>query len=189
MSDDPWIESNGGPLLLAPAALLTAWEGASPPAGSRVIEARFRWDPDGPATDYDRACDVSGYAGVIPVGSGWALVIGDEPSPARWESAPGGGVVVRWEHAPDAATAEAAVASLLSGGLAELAWSPECALDVVSSPLVMFDSAEEGAEPLGRRLVVELAPGRYVVEQARHAPDPELSLHLVRLRAVASGVA
>jgi hypothetical protein len=97
--------------------------------------------------------------------------------------------VVGGSTPPDAATAEAAGAGLLSGGLAELAWSRSARWTCVLSPLVLFDSAEEGAEPLGRRLVLELAPGRYVVEQARHAPDPELSLHLVRLRAVASGIA
>jgi hypothetical protein len=76
-----WVTCDGGPLLLIPEPLLTFWEGSSPPSGGRVVAATFRSNPDGPATDYDRACDVSGL-GVIPVGPGHALVLNDdEPFP------------------------------------------------------------------------------------------------------------
>jgi hypothetical protein len=34
----------------------------------RNVEAAFRFDPEVPATDHDRACDAPGWLGVIPVG-------------------------------------------------------------------------------------------------------------------------
>ena len=64
-----WIESAGGPLLALRPDCLPLWEGIDPPSEGRRVEASFRWEnASAPATDYDRACDVEGYAGVIQVG-------------------------------------------------------------------------------------------------------------------------
>jgi hypothetical protein len=91
-----WIQSNGGPLLLLPSSLLGAWEGADEPEPYRGVEARSHWNPGGPATDYDRACDVPDLAGTVPVGAGEGLVLGDEPLATTWWLAPeiGGGILV-----------------------------------------------------------------------------------------------
>jgi hypothetical protein len=106
-----WIESNGGPLVVLPRALLAAWRGTDDPLPGEAIEATFRWNPGGVATDYDRACDVRDYAGVIAVGSGEALVLADEPLPTTWLPGHRGGVFVRWRFGPD----EACVAAILEG--------------------------------------------------------------------------
>ena len=76
-----WLTSDGGPLLLLARAYLRYWGGIDPPTGGRTIEARFRWSGTAatPATDYDRACDVDDELGLLAVGPGHALVLGDEP--------------------------------------------------------------------------------------------------------------
>jgi hypothetical protein len=82
-----WVNTTGGPHLVIPARYAADWEGCFAPAAGRTIEATFRFNPDGPATDYDRACDVSGWLGVIPVGRGQALVLTGDRTPAayyRW---------------------------------------------------------------------------------------------------------
>src|SRR5438874_2615230 len=74
-----WIVTAGGPQLVLPERYAAAWEGCSTPSGGRVVEATFRCDPGGPATDYDRASSVAGWIGAIPVGRGQALVLtGDD---------------------------------------------------------------------------------------------------------------
>lgn len=183
IGDDPWVVSNGGPLLLLPAALLPAWSGTEVPADGRVLQTRFRWDPDAPApSDYDRACDVAGYAGVLDVADGWGLVLGDEPNSTRWLPGRGGGVLVRWVYAENDVAVEAA----LVGIPGELAWTPLGQFTVATSPLVLFDAADPGDLGDGYglpRASIEVSPGRYDVAHADYAPDAQTALSLVRLRA------
>jgi hypothetical protein len=178
---DPWVVSNGGPLLLLPRELLRHWTGVDAPRDGRVVEARFRWNPEQPASDYDLACDVAGYTGVLPVGPGWGLVIGDEPNPARWLARDDGGIIVRWEAAPSDEAMDAAIRGLP----AALQWEAEGEFRVFASPLELFDSGEPGLEALMPRATIDLAPGVYQVEQTRYAPDEEVALHLIRLRRAA----
>ena len=158
-----WIDSNGGPLLLLPLDLLGNWGGIEPPK-RRVVKAEFRWNPDGPATDYDRACDVKGYLGNIDVGAGHALVLGDEPMPTTFLPAPTGGVLVRWVHAETEKELLTAIQALESFPNAEdtgfLQW-PE-------GPLVLFDSACPGTKVGADRLLVDLPPvlAPFAVDQA-----------------------
>ena len=72
-----WVVSFGGPLLLVPGEHLPSWGGVEPPNDGRHIDAQFRFNgPNEPATDYDRACDVSmrGYVGLIDIGTGQGLI-------------------------------------------------------------------------------------------------------------------
>src|SRR3954470_20357711 len=62
-----WVESDGGPLIVVPESVSQNWSGTTS-LGS-----------DTP-TDYDRACVVEGYAGLIDVGECSALVLGDDPA-------------------------------------------------------------------------------------------------------------
>jgi hypothetical protein len=48
------------------------------------VVATSRFAGDGSATDYDAACDVEGYLGVVPAGKGWALVLNDAPHASTW---------------------------------------------------------------------------------------------------------
>jgi hypothetical protein len=116
-----WVESNGGPLLLLSVALLADWEGVEPPADGREIIADFRFQPEGPATDYDRAADVGQATtiGTLPVGGGTGLVLGDVPYATTWVpfEAGRGGVFIRWDYAPDDTHAGAVLgAEARSGG-------------------------------------------------------------------------
>ena len=179
MPDVEWIESNGGPLLLLPESLLSAWSGVEVPSDGRVVEATFRSSPTASAaSDYDRACDVTEWAAVLPVGAGWGLVLGDEPSPTSWHpTAERGGVLARWVFAASDAATERALAAVPS----DLTWEALGDFPVVATPLLLFDSAEPGLVPLGARAQVTLAPGTYGVAHARYSPDPETEFTLVRL--------
>ena len=100
-----WVTCDGGPHLLIPEELGALWEGSDAPSGGRVVNARFRWsaDPGALATDYDAACDVNELVGVIPVGAGAALVLGDEVPMSTWVPSTlfAGGLIVvpmTWPH-------------------------------------------------------------------------------------------
>lgn len=96
-----WMSTEGGPHLVLPEKYASAWEGWASPSGGRVVEAIFRCNPDGPATDYDRACSVSGWLGVIPVGQGQALVLsGDDTQATYYRTRRGQHFLLRWLYAP-----------------------------------------------------------------------------------------
>lgn len=173
-----WIASEGGPLLLLAREYLQYWEGTEPPTGGRTIEARFRWSgqPDAPATDYDRACDIDDYLGLVNVGPGQALVLGDEPLATTWWSAgETGGMLVRWRYARD----EEAVVQALAH-IPETIWEPtQLVLTGGPEPMYLFDAAEPGAE-VDEYLVVELGPGQYTLATGVYEPDDYTALVLHR---------
>lgn len=95
-----WIETAGGPHLVLPKRYSSDWEGFLSPSGGRVVEATFRSNPGGSASDYDLACSVEGWAGVIPVGRGQALALtGDDTQAAYYQTACGQHFILRWIYA------------------------------------------------------------------------------------------
>jgi hypothetical protein len=146
------------------------------------VVARFRWNPDGAATDYDRACDVSDYVGLIQVGQSEGLVLGDEPNDTTWLSHPDGGLFVRWRYAAGEEQVEDALGAIPSS----LAWQSAGELRVTESPLELFDSAEAGLEPCGQRLRVLLQPNLYSLSHAEYVPDAETAFQLIRLQCAAT---
>ncbi|WP_327736162.1 immunity 21 family protein [Streptomyces nojiriensis] len=155
-----WVESGGGPLVVVPADVLARWEGA---------------DSEGPESDYDRACAVFGYTGLLAVGPSHALVLGDEPSSTVF--LPEHGVFVRWV----AAESEAELLGSVGAALADAAWEDGQVWDV-PGPVVLFDSAWPGSdvEP-DNHARVDLEAGRYEVRAALAEPNSETAFQLVQL--------
>ena len=176
MAHSPWVESNGGPLLLLPEKLLSLWSGTEVPT-DRHVEAVFRWHGGGPASDYDRACDVNEYVGILTVGAGWGLVIGDEPLPTCWISTDWGGLLARSVYAEDDGAADGALESFPL----ELPWERRGEFSAVSSPLRLFDSADPGGDLLMPSTLVDLQPGSYDVAWARYEPNAETAFTFIRL--------
>lgn len=160
-----WVSAGGGPLLLLDRRFLPRWLGdtpASPHAG----------------TDYDRACAIDDYVGLVNVGSGHGLVLDDEPLQTAWwpAEAIGGGILVRWRWAPD----EMAVVRAL-GQLEGIVWQTTgCTLPVATGDLLLFDAADSGAA-VSDCLSIALRPGDYDVTTTLHSPDRDTALILHRL--------
>lgn len=161
-----WVNSAGGPLLLLEERLLPDWKGHD-----------FAPTGHGGRTDYERACDVDDYVGLIEVGAGRALVLGDEPMQTTWSPSRGaGGVLIRWQWADSEASAVNSV-----GGVPEESWEPTgLTLQVSGRGLLLFDSANPGDDP-GEGLSIQLEPGTYEVATALCQPDAATSLVLHRL--------
>jgi hypothetical protein len=175
-----WIDSLGGPLLLIPGRLLNHWEGSDPPTGGRIIEAKFRADPSGPATDYDRACDVKEYLGLIDVGPGVGLVLGDEPAQTAWWpfASERGGILVRWIAADD----EQSVIQHLKNLPLTRFPMPILSMMVPEGPLILFDSAFPGHRiDQGYSAQIKLPPQLYGVATWVYSEADKISLILHKL--------
>jgi immunity protein 21 of polymorphic toxin system len=172
-----WVQSAGGPLLLLTRSLVPEWGGFR--RATKQTDAAFRWRGGGPATDYDRACEVADYTGLIPVGTGDALVLGDEPLLTCWLPAADGGLLVRWCFADD----EQSVLRHLQGldGV-QFAPTPHI-LQVAERQHCLFDSAVPGVDLNPEdALPVELDVGSYEVGTVRFQPDASTELLIHRLR-------
>ncbi|MGW6906152.1 immunity 21 family protein [Streptomyces sp. NPDC054940] len=156
-----WVESGGGPLIAVPETVLPFWAGA---------------DGDETASDYDRACEVDGFVGLLPVGDSAALVFGDEPASTSY--LPDHGIFVRW----CAADSEEDLLARVPAALATADWGHEVHWKVPGT-VVLFDSAWPGGETeRTEHLRVDLEPGAYAVRAAQVQPGPETWLGLVQLR-------
>ena len=156
-----WAESGGGPLIAVPETVLPFWAGA---------------DGDETASDYDRACEVDGSVGLLPVGDSAALVFGDEPASTSY--LPDHGIFVRW----CAADSEEELLARVPAALATAIWEHEVRWNVPGT-VVLFDSAWPGPETeRTEHLRVALEPGTYAVRAAQVQPGPETWLGLVQLR-------
>ncbi len=158
-----WIESAGGPLILLEEQLLSHWHGI---------------DTD----DYDRACGIDDYLGLLDVGSGRALVLGEEPMRTAWQplSGPAEGMLVRWQWADDDESVVEAIAEL-----SKVSWEATgIVFDLTDNSLVLFDAACPGDDPdcntTGCKLNIVLKEKRYLIETAHHTPDENTALFLHR---------
>ncbi|MCZ7667020.1 MAG: immunity 21 family protein [Chloroflexi bacterium] len=166
-----WITSEGGPLLLLDERSLNEWGGVielltGPPASES-------WSPGGKPTDYDRACSVEGYVGLIPVGTQKAVVLGGEPLRTAWM--PGrtmaGGMFVRWffgESEVDFLNWANRVPKDTFRSDGEVAWQRRS--------LVLFDAAVAGRNVKKRPeeyLSIEFEPGIYEIKTAVYQPDAQ----------------
>ncbi|MEU6354755.1 immunity 21 family protein [Streptomyces sp. NPDC047072] len=156
-----WVESGGGPLIAVPETVLPFWAGA---------------DGDETASDYDRACEVEGFMGLLPVGDSAALVLGDEPAATAY--LPEYDTFVRW----CAADSEDELLAGVPAALAAAAWEGEVDWKV-PGPVVLFDAAWPGTDSARTDHVnVPLSAGRYAVRAANVQPGPETWLGLIQLR-------
>ncbi|MEU5520054.1 immunity 21 family protein [Streptomyces sp. NPDC093250] len=156
-----WVESGGGPLIAVPETVLPFWTGA---------------DGEETASDYDRACEVDGLVGLLPVGDAAALVLGDEPAATAF--LPDHSTLVRWV----AGDSEAELLASVPAALHTARWQTEVRWKVPGTVL-LFDAAWPGSHSTGTdHARLTLAPGSYAVRAAAVQPGPETWLVLVQFR-------
>jgi hypothetical protein len=148
-----WIQSAGGPLILIPTVARPRWRGTS-----------------GAPSDYDRACGVEGYVGVIEKDGDQVLVLNDAPFQTALARLDGRPCLVRWVHAPSLRDAESSLAAMAPAHLRGPLESVTIRLG--SAPLVLMDAGASGEEP-GDTLEWELEPGLYRVQVYEFSPEPD----------------
>jgi hypothetical protein len=171
-----WIPTTGGPHLVVPERYAASWDGCDAPRRGRIVRANFRYDPDGPATDYDRACDVPGRLGVIRVGRGQGIVLAGDVTPAAYYPWDGGHYLLRRRYAPSEAELLAQVRRA-AGSL------PSEEVVVFRHPggnLVLMDSSDIPRSWCWPHAEFPLPAGRYRVS-ASHSESDEISFVVHRL--------
>jgi len=156
-----WVTGDGGPLIFMEQGLLPHWEGSDAPSQGHVVDASSRWGLAG-ATDYDRACDIDNWSGVIAVGDGEAFVMSVEGNATTWLPALGTsvGTLVEWGYADSEHVLIRAAEDCIEDAEAVV----ETDFNIKSCPLVLFVAAESGREPLYERLKAEIGPGIYKIK-------------------------
>jgi Immunity protein 21 len=167
-----WVNSAGGPLRFLSEMYIPHWQGVT---GGR-----------GQETDYDRACFVTDYIGMITVDDGYGLVLNDEPLQTTWLSSSAGhdGMLVRWRYAADET-------SILNHAVE----APDHAfqhnpIDFIarSERHFLFDAGLSGLNfRMGDSLEISLCPGKYKVDTGLYSPDSETGMILLRFRRVHEG--
>jgi len=155
-----FVETEGGPFILLPLEHKKSWNGAG----------------DG---DYDKAEKLVASIGVLPVGTGQALILGTAEVTAYWQLDDGGVFIQRVFGDEDHD-----VIAAVEKALPEAKWKKTTVtFDPGKGKLALFDSAysyEDADED--ERLRVTISPGKYAIETCNvKAKGVEVSL--VRLRA------
>ena len=147
-----WIESDGGPLIAAPKSLVDGWKGVG--------------------RDYELACQLRGYTGIISRGAGQILVLNDEPLRTTALGPETDALIVRWIYAPS----EAEVARNLTSIRARLKTAVEKVTFLVREPeQIIFDAAASASE-ISDSLTLRLTPAEYEVVTFIDEPTPNVSL-------------
>jgi hypothetical protein len=159
-----WINSAGGPLVLIPRSALIRWRGAA--------------DGHGVGTDYDAACAVSSYAGVIHRHGVDILILNDEPLQTTAVATEDAVFLVRWMYAPN----ESAVLASLRDIRGRL--GPPCeraSLASVECEYVLLDAASTGSSA-GDRLdvVFGFCPERVETHVWKPETDVGLLVHVLK---------
>ncbi|CAL9325002.1 Imm21 family immunity protein [Streptomyces sp. SudanB91_2054] len=151
-----WLDTEGGPFIVVPRTALAHWSGTE--------------------GDYDRACEVMDFVGVLELlGGAEALVLGEEPLSTAY--LPEHRALVRWHYAESGK----GVADIIRTGLPNAEWEEGPVLSTTGE-LVMFDAAYFGTKvgTLTDSTTVDLAAGRYRVESAAIEPNNLTSFRVHR---------
>lgn len=151
-----WLESGGGPLILLSEAVIGQWGGTLLPPHDPV------------SGDYARAVAIKDYAGVIPVGKGFGLVLGGDPLPARMVALEDGLLIIRVVYAESSDAANA-----ITRMRREMPYEGEpLQFQHFGEAVVLMDSAFPGEAPPDL-LQLPLRAGTFMVSTAEYQPDAE----------------
>jgi hypothetical protein len=156
-----WLKSSGGPLICMEDALTKSW------GGDRRVT--------GGPTDYERACRVQEYLGVIKVADGSAIVLGDMPlESAILDTSPGGLALVRAFYLDPGANVSKMLQAVDEAHFDDPLES--VGFQTKGGSLVLFDSALPGHQRDKVTLEFTLLPGTHRVLTKKIDPDDRTSL-------------
>jgi hypothetical protein len=159
-----WISSAGGPLVLCTAAAAKAWQGVH-------------------GADYDLACSVDGYLGVVEQHGHQYLVFADEPLETTLVEEGEGLAVVQWEYC-DSMTHALELLAALPEQLEPLA--PIVDFELASDGAILFDSGAPGGD-IRQAMRLSLPASRYAVSTGAYAgPGFRFLVHRFRQSGVPS---
>lgn len=158
-----WISSDGGPLICLGRSTVESWKGGDG-LGEQDLEVT------GYGNDYERACAIDGYLGVIPVSRSIGIVLGDMPLETTAITSPEGlPLIVRVFYSEPSVDI---TRNLTSNGIPEEAEEVESTMvSIDEHNWYMFDSAYPGYLGLGRSLSFALPIRDMRIRTFEYKPD------------------
>jgi hypothetical protein len=133
------------------------------------------------ATDYDRACDVEDWLGLINVGEGKAIVLGGDETATTWldliESQEG--MLIRWIYADSDEDIINRAKTLHNEPGKEEVFE----FKVGNSDLILFPAAESGSYKVSPRMKFNLSNGTYKISTIEYE-DEQTSVVCHRFRKI-----
>ena len=127
-------------------------------------------------TDYERACEIADYLGVLRVGSAYGVVLGEEPFATTWWHCQKSGLnlIVRWVYAES----ETKVLDALNSLPTDHWLTTDVELEI-DGELMLFDAACPFGE-IDNSVTIRIPQGCYIAETLHYNPNEETSLILHR---------
>jgi len=158
-----WIASDGGPLICLGHSTILSWKGVDGLSEHKYHKKGYR-------NDYERACDIKDYLGVIPILSSNGIVLGDMPLDTTVLTGKNGLPLIARAFYSEPLTD---IASVLVGEM-----DPENTTEVESVSISVdeknwhiFDSAYPGYIGLKRCLSIALPAVELCVKTFEYKPD------------------
>jgi hypothetical protein len=169
-----WIKSGGGPLVCIERGNAAQWLGVGGTNFGNGIHTKF-------SSDYERACDVQDYLGVIPLNTGFAVVLGDMPLETRVSYGTGDvPFIVRIFYADQGVDVVEKLNDLTI--LDEIDPVESVNVEIREREIVIFDSAYSFSEVGDAYLSLDFQPGKYIVVSKLFEPDERSSLLIHEFR-------
>lgn len=161
-----WIQSEGGPLLGIGKEIVGLWRGI---AGSSFLGKNNYKN-----TDYDRACEIKDYIGIIPVDNYQAIVFGDMPlSTTIIKNRKNIHVIRAFFMDPDPDINIIFRKYLYSDSINQV---ESINVNLPYNSILIFDSAIPGSEISEEYIEVSIDSGKYTVKTNEFNPDKRTSL-------------
>jgi frataxin-like iron-binding protein CyaY len=159
-----WISCDGGPHVLMERSCMEQWEAGDIPSNNRVVKASHIYnEATGIVSDYDLACEINDYIGIIELQSGSAIVINDDVPMSAWVTDSNGiGYIIilyTWENKDYSNEIPEIINNLedsdfmLSGIL----------FKVREDELYLFPASDRPLDPIYEFVKISIEPGNYKV--------------------------
>lgn len=164
-----WISSTGGPYILTNQFTALEWGG---------VESISKGSKQQYSNDYERACEIKNYCGIIFNQNKPILVIGDTPNDmAVLELKENGILLIKWVGAE---SEEQILASLHN--IDNLTFDDQnLSFPIEDENLVVFDASATFKGSANNKLFVNGKRGNYGVGVLNFAPTDDLILQLIKL--------
>lgn len=163
-----WIKSEGGPLICVEKEMATLWQGVHGSSASGHATTEI-------PSDYDRACAVTGYLGMVDMPRRRALILGDMPLETTvWCPSSGFPLILRLFYIDDGVDLLQLLKAHGSLDFTNPIESIDCEFE--SGQMVIFDSAVPGHLEGHARLTFDVRPGSYRILTKVFAPDSRTSV-------------
>ncbi len=181
-----WVECDAGPHILLEKRLIASWEGVNKPRNGRIVNAKFRYrEESDPATDYDRACDIEDYIGLILVGDGNGLVIADDVPRSTWIPAydQKGGYLVILNYLEEG-TSDTTIINTIREAEEECFEPTDLKFTVQDNTLYLFAACDNEPNWVYGFSEIKIEPGTYTIDTIERHNFGNCSFRVHRFRKI-----